>query len=108
MENELVIHVCGCLVFFLFLFLVMTSLHAECEICVYFSQTSTTVYRTVLAHPVALCEIGSIELKNTGARFYRQGDIHVKSVCLTEFPSLRYGHTHIVLYNVYVKKIGIS
>lgn len=55
--------------------------------CVYFSQTATTVYRTVLAHPVALCEIDSIELKNTGARFYRQGDIHVKSVCLSEFPS---------------------
>lgn len=50
-------------------------------------QTATTVYRTVLAHPVALCEIDSIELKNTGARFYRQGDIHVKSVCLSEFPS---------------------
>uniref|UniRef100_A0A3Q1IBM1 Phospholipase A1 member A n=1 Tax=Anabas testudineus TaxID=64144 RepID=A0A3Q1IBM1_ANATE len=49
-------------------------------------QTSTTVYRTVLAHPVALCEIDSIKLKNTGARFYRQGDVHVKSVCLTEFP----------------------
>ncbi|XP_070832374.1 phospholipase A1 member A isoform X2 [Chaetodon trifascialis] len=52
-------------------------------------QTDTTVYRMVLAHPVALCEIHSIELKNTGSRFYRQGDIHVKSVCVSEFPSLR-------------------
>ncbi|KAG8000890.1 Phospholipase A1 member A [Nibea albiflora] len=52
-------------------------------------QTDTTVYRMVWAHPVALCEIDSIQLKNTGARFYRQGDIHVKSVCLSEFPSLR-------------------
>ncbi|XP_040003795.1 phospholipase A1 member A isoform X2 [Xiphias gladius] len=52
-------------------------------------QTSTTVYRMVLAHPVALCEIDSIKLKNTGARFYRQGDIHFNSVCLSEFPSLR-------------------
>ncbi|KAM9347784.1 phospholipase A1 member A [Symphorus nematophorus] len=52
-------------------------------------QTSTTVYRMVLAHPLALCEIGTIELKNTGARFYRQGEIHFKSVCLSEFPSLR-------------------
>nr|XP_046259177.1 phospholipase A1 member A isoform X2 [Scatophagus argus] len=52
-------------------------------------QTATTVYRTVLTHPVALCEIETIELRNTGARFYRQGDVHVKSVCLSEFPSLR-------------------
>ncbi|XP_071760175.1 phospholipase A1 member A [Centroberyx gerrardi] len=52
-------------------------------------QTDATVYRRVLAHPVALCEIHSIQLKNTGARFYRQGDIHIKSVCLSEFPSLR-------------------
>ncbi|XP_075967460.1 phospholipase A1 member A isoform X1 [Anarhichas minor] len=51
-------------------------------------QTDTTVYRTVLSHPVALCEIDSIKLKNTGARFYRQSEIHVKSVCLSEFPSL--------------------
>lgn len=52
-------------------------------------KTGTTVYRTVLAHPTALCEIHTIELKNTGARLYRQGEIHIKSVCLTEFPSLR-------------------
>ncbi|XP_036966491.1 phospholipase A1 member A isoform X1 [Acanthopagrus latus] len=53
-------------------------------------QTDTTVYRTVLPFPLALCEINTIELRNTGARFYRQGDIHVKSVCLSEFPSLRH------------------
>lgn len=52
-------------------------------------QTDTTVYQTVLSHPMALCEIHTIELKNTGARFYRQSDVHVKSVCLSEFPSLR-------------------
>ncbi|XP_040913639.1 phospholipase A1 member A isoform X2 [Toxotes jaculatrix] len=52
-------------------------------------QTSTTVYRTVLTHPVALCEIESIEMKNTGALFYRQGEIHFQSVCLSEFPALR-------------------
>lgn len=66
-------------------------LHARCVcVCVCYSRTDTTVYRTVLAHPVVLCEIDSIELRNTGARFYRQGDVHVKSVCLSEFPSLRY------------------
>lgn len=60
------------------------------------SQTSATEYRTVLAHPVTLCEIHSIDLKNTGVRFYRQGDVHVKSVCLSEFPLLRYRWcTHI-------------
>ncbi|XP_062257805.1 phospholipase A1 member A isoform X2 [Platichthys flesus] len=52
-------------------------------------QTSTTVYRTVMAHPVALCEIHSIQLRNTGSRFYRQADIHFKSVCLSGFPSVR-------------------
>lgn len=54
------------------------------------SQTDTTAYQTVLSHPMALCEIHTIEMKNTGARFYRQSDVHVKSVCLSEFPSLRY------------------
>lgn len=52
-------------------------------------QRDSTVYRQVMAHPVALCEIDSITLKNTGARFYRQGEIHIKSVCVSEFPSLR-------------------
>ncbi|XP_020487689.2 phospholipase A1 member A isoform X2 [Labrus bergylta] len=52
------------------------------------SRTDTTMYRTVLTHPLPLCEIQTIELKNTGA-FYRQGDIHVKSVCVSEFPSNR-------------------
>lgn len=61
-----------------------------CGLNVCFSQTATAVYRIMVAHPVALCEIDSIELTNTGARFYRQGEIHVKSVCLSEVPSLRY------------------
>uniref|UniRef100_A0A3B3V014 Phospholipase A1 member A n=1 Tax=Poecilia latipinna TaxID=48699 RepID=A0A3B3V014_9TELE len=51
--------------------------------------TFSTVYRTVLAHPVALCQIDSIRLRNTGARLYRQGDIHVKSVCVSELPLRR-------------------
>ncbi|TMS06816.1 Phospholipase A1 member A [Larimichthys crocea] len=66
-------------------------------------QTATTVYRMVLAHPVALCEIDSIQLKNTGARFYRQGDIHVKSVCLSEFPSLR-REEPLCVNNVHVRR----
>ncbi|KAI3356043.1 hypothetical protein L3Q82_017316, partial [Scortum barcoo] len=60
---------------------------------------------------LALCEIHSIELRNTGARFYRQAEVHVKSVCISEFPSLRcrtpqqdpphtpkYTHTHAFLF----------
>ncbi|XP_030614023.1 phospholipase A1 member A [Archocentrus centrarchus] len=53
-------------------------------------QTDTVVYRTVMAHPTGLCEINSISLKNTGARFYRQGEIHVKSVCVSDLPSHRH------------------
>nr|XP_046222073.1 phospholipase A1 member A-like isoform X6 [Oncorhynchus gorbuscha] len=52
-------------------------------------ETDGTVYRRVIAHLVPLCEIDSIQLKNTGARFYRQGDIHFVSVCISEFPSVR-------------------
>ncbi|XP_046903682.1 phospholipase A1 member A isoform X1 [Hypomesus transpacificus] len=52
-------------------------------------ETGRTVYRRVVAHPLPLCEIDSILLKNTGARFYRQGDIHFVSVCLSEIPYLR-------------------
>ncbi|KAM4561914.1 phospholipase A1 member A [Fundulus diaphanus] len=53
-------------------------------------QTATTVYRRVLAHPAALCQIDTIRLKNTGARLYRQGDLHIKSVCISELPLLRH------------------
>uniref|UniRef100_A0A3Q2PL77 Phospholipase A1 member A n=1 Tax=Fundulus heteroclitus TaxID=8078 RepID=A0A3Q2PL77_FUNHE len=55
-------------------------------------QTATTVYRRVLAHPAALCQIDTIRLKNTGARLYRQGDLHIKSVCISELPLLRCVH----------------
>ncbi|XP_037095296.1 phospholipase A1 member A isoform X1 [Syngnathus acus] len=52
-------------------------------------QTDATMYRMMLAHPVALCEIHSITLKNTGARFYRQNDIHLKSICLSQIAAPR-------------------
>uniref|UniRef100_A0A3P8VG97 Phospholipase A1 member A n=1 Tax=Cynoglossus semilaevis TaxID=244447 RepID=A0A3P8VG97_CYNSE len=52
-------------------------------------QTSTTTYKTVLAHPVPLCQIRTIGLTNTGNRFYRQADIHIKSVCVSDIPQLR-------------------
>ncbi|XP_069011159.1 phospholipase A1 member A isoform X1 [Embiotoca jacksoni] len=66
-------------------------------------QTDMTVYRTVLAHPVALCEIDSIWMTNTGARFYRQGEIHVKSVCVSEFPSLRH-EAPLCVNNINIKR----
>lgn len=53
-------------------------------------QTDKTVYRTVLTHPLPLCEIQTIEMKNTGSRFYRQGDIHIKSVCVSKIPASRH------------------
>ncbi|XP_068593422.1 phospholipase A1 member A isoform X2 [Cebidichthys violaceus] len=65
-------------------------------------QTDTAVYRTVLSHPVPLCEIGSIRLKNTGL-FYRQADVHVKSVCLSEFPSLR-REVPLCVNNIHVRR----
>ncbi|XP_020317101.1 phospholipase A1 member A isoform X3 [Oncorhynchus kisutch] len=64
-------------------------------------ETDGTVYRRVIAHLVPLCEIDSIQLKNTGARFYRQGDIHFVSVCISEFPSVR------EVESLCVKKIDI-
>ncbi|CAN9498469.1 unnamed protein product [Ophioblennius macclurei] len=66
-------------------------------------QTDRMAYRMVLAHPVALCEINSIWLKNTGARFYRQADVHVKSVCLSEFPSQR-REKPLCVNNVHVRR----
>ncbi|KAJ8350932.1 hypothetical protein SKAU_G00260620 [Synaphobranchus kaupii] len=50
-------------------------------------QTKESVYRRVMSAPVPLCKLDSIQLKNTGALFYRQGDIHIQSVCISEFPN---------------------
>ncbi|KAI1899735.1 hypothetical protein AGOR_G00064820 [Albula goreensis] len=49
-------------------------------------NTKEVVYRRVMASRVSLCEIATIKIKNTGALFYRQGDIHIVSVCLSELP----------------------
>lgn len=50
-------------------------------------KAKETEYRRVIPAPVPLCEINSIQLKNTGALFYRQGDIQIQSVCMSEFPN---------------------
>ncbi|XP_059895414.1 phospholipase A1 member A isoform X2 [Gadus macrocephalus] len=52
-------------------------------------DTESVVYRRVLVLPSPLCEVDSIQLKSTGLRFYRQGDIHVESVCITPIPAAR-------------------
>ncbi|XP_061826856.2 phospholipase A1 member A isoform X1 [Nerophis lumbriciformis] len=46
-------------------------------------QKSASAYTTMMAHPVALCEIHSISMRNTGARLYQQGSVHIKWVCLS-------------------------
>ncbi|XP_051998996.1 phospholipase A1 member A isoform X2 [Xyrauchen texanus] len=46
-------------------------------------------YKKVTAHPEGLCKIESMQLKNSGARFYRQGDIHFEYICISEFPQNR-------------------
>ncbi|KAL6100400.1 pla1a [Pungitius sinensis] len=66
-------------------------------------QTDTTVYRAVVSHPLPLCEIDSIQLKNTGARFYRQSAIHVKSVCISEFPAPR-GEEPLCVNNIHFRR----
>ncbi|XP_030643520.1 phospholipase A1 member A isoform X2 [Chanos chanos] len=52
-------------------------------------QTDNTAYKGVLAHPERLCRVDSIQIKNTGARFYRQSNIHIESVCISGFPNNR-------------------
>ncbi len=55
----------------------------------YFRNTDEMVYKKVAAHPEQLCKIDSVQLKNTGARFYRQGEIHLEYICISEVPQTR-------------------
>lgn len=52
-------------------------------------NTDEMVYKKVAAHPEQLCKIDSVQLKNTGARFYRQGEIHLEYICISEVPQTR-------------------
>lgn len=52
-------------------------------------HTKETVYTRVFGHPEVLCRVDSIVLKSTGARLFRQGDMHVASVCISDFPFRR-------------------
>ncbi|XP_064167377.1 phospholipase A1 member A isoform X1 [Anguilla rostrata] len=50
-------------------------------------QREENKYWRVMSADEPLCKIESIHLKNTGSYFYRQGDIHFQSVCISEFPN---------------------
>lgn len=52
-------------------------------------QTDEIIYKKVIGHPECLCKIDSIQLKNIGGRFYRQGNIHFEYICITEIPYMR-------------------
>ncbi|KAJ3592726.1 hypothetical protein NHX12_007853 [Muraenolepis orangiensis] len=52
-------------------------------------NTTDHKFLLVLALPSPLCQLVSIQLKSTGARFYRQGDLHVETVCITPIPAAR-------------------
>ncbi|XP_072542127.1 phospholipase A1 member A isoform X2 [Salminus brasiliensis] len=52
-------------------------------------QTDEMIHKKVIGHPECLCKIDSIQLKNTGARFYRQGNIHFEYICISEIPKMR-------------------
>ncbi|XP_036415587.1 phospholipase A1 member A isoform X3 [Colossoma macropomum] len=52
-------------------------------------QTDKTVYKKVVGHPEALCKIDAIQVKNTGALLYRQGNIHFEYICISEIPKMR-------------------
>ncbi|CAL8267325.1 unnamed protein product [Lota lota] len=52
-------------------------------------NTDSVVYRRVIALPSPLCKVDSIQLRSTGLRFYRQGDLYVETVCVTPIPAAR-------------------
>ncbi|MGH0122173.1 UNVERIFIED_CONTAM: hypothetical protein FKN15_015477 [Acipenser sinensis] len=52
-------------------------------------QKGVSGSKMVMAHPTMLCKIDSIELKNTGTRFYRKDEINIVKICISEVPSDR-------------------
>ncbi|KAK1169910.1 phospholipase A1 member A isoform X2 [Acipenser oxyrinchus oxyrinchus] len=52
-------------------------------------QKGVTGSKMVMAHSTMLCKIDSIELKNTGTRFYRKDEINIVKICISEVPSDR-------------------
>lgn len=66
-------------------------------------NTDQTMFLKVMGHPDQLCKIDTIQLKNTGARFYRQGDIHFESICISEFPQIR-GMDQLCVKNINIRR----
>ncbi|TRY89750.1 hypothetical protein DNTS_000002 [Danionella cerebrum] len=52
-------------------------------------NTEEIEYKRMTVHPVELCQIDTVQLKNTGARFYRQGEIHFEYICISGVPQTR-------------------
>ncbi|KAK1167912.1 phospholipase A1 member A isoform X1 [Acipenser oxyrinchus oxyrinchus] len=52
-------------------------------------QKGVSGSKMVMAHSTMLCKIDSIELKNTGTRFYRKDEINIVKICISEVPSDR-------------------
>ncbi|XP_041115272.1 phospholipase A1 member A isoform X2 [Polyodon spathula] len=52
-------------------------------------QRGMTRSKMVMAHSTMLCKIDSIQLKNTGTRFYRKDEIKIVKICISDVPSDR-------------------
>ncbi|XP_051567197.1 phospholipase A1 member A-like [Myxocyprinus asiaticus] len=63
--------------------------------------TNETGCKRVTGHPEWLCKIDSMQLKNTGARIYRQGNIHFEYICISEFPRNR-GMDPLCVKNIHI------
>lgn len=64
-------------------------------------NTDEMVHKKVAAHPEQLCKIDSVQLKNTGRRFYRQGEIHFEYICISEVPQTR-GLDPLCVKNIHI------
>uniref|UniRef100_A0A8C2FM74 Phospholipase A1 member A n=1 Tax=Cyprinus carpio TaxID=7962 RepID=A0A8C2FM74_CYPCA len=64
-------------------------------------ETELKLKLYVAAHPEQLCKIDSVQLKNTGRRFYRQGEIHFEYICISEVPQTR-GLDPLCVKNIHI------
>ncbi|XP_057192389.1 phospholipase A1 member A isoform X1 [Triplophysa rosa] len=66
-------------------------------------NTDETQFKKVTAHPEQLCKIDSVQLKNIGGRFYRQGEIHFEYICISEIPQTR-GIDPLCVKNINIRR----
>ncbi|XP_056611197.1 phospholipase A1 member A isoform X2 [Triplophysa dalaica] len=66
-------------------------------------NTDETQFKKVTAHPQRLCKIDSVQLKNIGGRFYRQGEIHFEYICISEIPQTR-GIEPLCVKNINIRR----